>query len=178
MPRAYNRLPNIYADIEDVYGMIQHQVPVFEDSLVMLQHSLDRCRSIHVKEKYSLKELEKLEALKNRFIRTTNIFLEVFLQLICKIDGEQMGTIVDQINRAEKKQIVNKADDLVELKNLNLDLAQSDFPEDLHVYLNLVKEHAPLLFDYFNGFICYARKRNFYREPERISLNSETFLEK
>ncbi|MEX2403822.1 MAG: hypothetical protein WD625_06790 [Balneolales bacterium] len=170
MARAYNRLPNIYADIEDVFGKIKQQVPVFEDSLVMLQHSMDRCESISAKEKYSLNELEKVEALKNRFIRVTDLILEVFLPLTDKMDGEKMGTIIDQFKRAEKKEIINKADDLIRIKNLSKDLYRSHFPDGLNEYLGPLIKQAPFLFEYFDGFIRYAKYRGFYIEPEKLSL--------
>lgn len=176
MPRENIRLPDYYLDIEDVYGIIKREIPAFEESLVMLKHSLDRCKKINPEEKLTLIELEKLEALKNRYIRAAGTFLEVFLSFIDKMDQEENGTIIDRIKRAEKKQIVGKAHDLIVIRNLRADLERTYFPDGLNESFLRLMETAPKLFDCFDGFVGYAKSRKFYEEPGKPSLVPGSFL--
>ncbi|MEX0928010.1 MAG: hypothetical protein WD266_08065 [Balneolales bacterium] len=167
MARAYSLLPNIYVEIgEDVFEIIQLQVPVAEESLKMLRHSLDRCAPIRASTKNTPDELEKLEALKNRFIRVCDLFFEVFLPLTDKIDREKDGTIVDSIKRAEKKKVIDKAGMVIDIRNLRNDLARLHLPDAAGVYIPLITEYSPRLFDYFDNFITYARLKKLYPKPD------------
>jgi len=75
-----------------------------------LQYSFQKCQKIKLHEGLSYEELEGFEALTSRFARLSDIIIQKILRLLDFIDLEDVGTVRDRINRAEKKGVILSAD--------------------------------------------------------------------
>lgn len=90
----------------DEKQLLEIEMDFLENSNNMLSYSYNICSNIGLKEKYSLEELDKFEALTSRFARTSDILIQKVLRLIDIIELEIPGTVIDRINRAEKRELI------------------------------------------------------------------------
>lgn len=123
-----------------------------------LQVAYAVCKDIKLDQLLNDEDLLKLEALTARFGRLFDMFISKLLRIIdlCELSSE--GTIIDLMNRAEKKGLIKSAADLRVLKELRNDV--------VHEYqiINLVSHHesifksVPELISMVNASIKYAEE--------------------
>lgn len=76
-----------------------------DKSVEVLKHSLRQCKTIGIKKKYTLEELDKFEALTSRFARTSDIFTQKIMKGIILLLREEAYTYIDKCNLFEKLNI-------------------------------------------------------------------------
>lgn len=71
-----------------------------------LSVSYQRCQQIDTSlGALSLDEQEKFEALTSRFARLSDLIIQKTIRLIGQIELEDAGSVLDRINKAEKKRL-------------------------------------------------------------------------
>ena len=55
-------------------------------------------------------ELREFESLTSRFARTIDLFLNKSLRSLNKVELEDPGTVIDLLNKAEKREIIESAE--------------------------------------------------------------------
>ena len=95
----------------------------------ILKYSYETCSNIGIKEEYTFDELDRFEALTSRFSRASDILIQKVFRLIDIIELEGRGTVIDRINRAEKRNIVEDAEKLKKIRRLRNDIAHEYLPE-------------------------------------------------
>jgi uncharacterized protein YutE (UPF0331/DUF86 family) len=144
--------------IDELKELLKQELELFFRGADILNHSYEDCRNIGIKESYNIEELDKLEALTSRFARLSDILIQKVLRLIDKIELEDDGTVRDKINRAEKRGIVENADQLIEIRVLRNNIAHEYMPEELMAIYKKVLEFTPLLLDDCNSVKEYCEK--------------------
>ena len=95
----------------------------------ILKYSYETCSNIGIKEEYTFDELDRFEALTSRFSRASDILIQKVFRLIDIIELEGKGTVIDRINRAEKRNIIENAEKLKKIRRLRNDIAHEYLPE-------------------------------------------------
>ncbi|KDR95003.1 hypothetical protein SAMN02745945_00631 [Peptoclostridium litorale DSM 5388] len=95
----------------------------------ILKYSYETCSKIGIKEEYTFDELDRFEALTSRFSRASDILIQKVFRRIDIIELEGSGTVIDRINRAEKRNIVEDAEKLKKIRRLRNDIAHEYLPE-------------------------------------------------
>ncbi|WP_022943227.1 HepT-like ribonuclease domain-containing protein [Psychromonas hadalis] len=89
-----------------------------------LQASFSRCNEIKLlQEGLGFEELERFEALTSRFARLADLILQKSIRLIELIELESSGSILDRINKAEKKGLISDSQKYIEIRQLRNSIA-------------------------------------------------------
>ncbi|MCH2227786.1 MAG: hypothetical protein MK033_08425 [Candidatus Caenarcaniphilales bacterium] len=101
----------------------------------------------------TLKDIETLTA---RFARLSDIFVQKFLRLIDTLELTNEGSIIDRINRAEKRGLIKSAESTLAMRDLRNDISHDYLPDELmKIYAEVIK-FSPELIDSCNSGIEYA----------------------
>jgi len=147
----------------DLLAILHAELKVLDDAIAVLSYSYKKCVKIGIKDNYSKEELETYEALSSRFARASDILIQKILRLIDEIDLETPGTIRDRINRAEKKGIVQKADILIDIRNLRNEIAHEYLPEAIKDIFEEVLQFCEPFFKITTKVKDYCKKYNNIR---------------
>lgn len=145
---------------QDEHALLQEEIKALNNTREILAQSYKKCQAFGIKETYSVDELESIEAFTSRFARTADILTQRMFRLIDELDLDSEGTVRDRINRAEKKELIEQADDFVEIRKLRNTIAheyQPNAPEK--IYADVLKS-TPHLFDSIARINRYITKYN------------------
>lgn len=136
---------------------------LLENSLNALSYSYDKCRNIRVKSEYDLEEQESFEALTSRFARTSDILTQKAFKTLFIILQEDIKTIIDAANLSEKIGISQKAEDVLNIRELRNQIAHDYIHADLAALFTDVLQHVPKL-----KMLIISLKEYVERELEKI----------
>jgi len=104
-------------------------------SFARLLESFSVCREIGIKSEFSDRELREFESLTSRFARTVDLFINKSLRSLYKVELEDIGTVIDLLNKAEKREIIESAEVWRKIKELRNSIAHDydveDFANDI-----------------------------------------------
>ena len=83
-----------------------------------LQYSQQRTHQLSTQTSWTPEELERLESLCSRFARLSDILTQKLLRLIDELELNPEGTLLDRIQRAEKRGWVANAGELIQIREL------------------------------------------------------------
>lgn len=141
--------------------LYRHEYSLLKKSAAMLENSYERCKRIGIKSDYTVEELEKFEALTSRFARTSDIIVQKIFRLIDMIELEPNGTIIDRINRAERRGLINSADTFKNIRRIRNDIAHEYVPSVLEEIFIEVFELTPYLLDCVKSVEKYGQKNKW-----------------
>jgi predicted metal-binding transcription factor (methanogenesis marker protein 9) len=127
-------------------------------SMTLFQGSYDRCCKIGDKANYSSDELESFEALTARYSRLSDLLLQKIFRLIDSLELVDQGTVVDRINRAEKRGIVKSAKEFTELRYLRNTIVHEYEPDEYVRIFKDVMKATPILLDSVEKTKLYCQK--------------------
>ena len=124
---------------------IKESLSILDRSLETLRYSFSKCNSIEEAGSYNLKNQESFEALTSRFARTSDILTQKVLKTMFALIQENPKTFLDAANLLEKIEIVDHADDLLNIRELRNQIAHEYVMDDLHVLFADVLQFVPEL---------------------------------
>ncbi|MEO8436629.1 MAG: hypothetical protein ABI596_17155 [Pyrinomonadaceae bacterium] len=83
-----------------------------------LEESYNRCRLIDAGQVHSAEHAEAVEAFTSRFARTIDLLANKVLRALDLVELEPSGSLLDVLNRAEARALVDSSERLREMKNL------------------------------------------------------------
>lgn len=111
-----------------------------------LETSLARCEGLIGREAWSAEELERLESLSSRFARAADLLTQRVMRLVDDLELTPAGTLLDRINRAEKRGWVDHAADLRRIRELRNTIAHEYADEKLaRIYAEVFRLSPQLL---------------------------------
>ena len=114
-----------------------------EKSMTALAYSYEKCEAIGEKEDYDLEEQESFEALTSRFARTSDILTQKVLKTLFILLQENIKTIIDAANFLEKLEVINEADDLLNIRGIRNQIAHEYVDSDLKSLFLDVLRYVP-----------------------------------
>jgi len=124
----------------------------------VLRYSYEKCRGIKISDGLSYEEMETFEALTSRFARLSDIITQKVIRAFDILDLDDDGTVRDRINRAEKKGIITRADDFIDIRILRNEIAHEYKTEAIYSIFSKVLELTPILIASVDGITLYAQK--------------------
>lgn len=134
-------------DYKDEKLLYKQELQLLLSSAQALQRSYDICQEIGEKETYSFDEHDRFEALTARFARTSDILIQKMLRLIDIIELENVGSIIDRLHRAEKRELIESAEAFKNIRRLRNNIAHEYTQLDLERMFQQVLELCPVLLD-------------------------------
>ncbi len=123
-----------------------------------LVSSLKRCNDFIFNEDFTEEQLVELEALTSRFARVSDLLIQKVFKTIDEIEGTTPGTVRDRLLQAEKKSIINNADDFMEIRKVRNRIAheyEMDALKDIFVF---AFKNADLLIEALKTAKVYSQK--------------------
>ncbi|RME17801.1 MAG: hypothetical protein D6797_01640 [Bdellovibrio sp.] len=131
-----------------------------KESKKTLNHSLKLCSGLEKKSSYSLEDLDKLEALTSRFSRVSDILIQKAFRAIDDIELVDSGSILDRIQRAHKRELIESADEFIQIRELRNSIAHEYKITDLNEIFRLCILKSPTLVRAIDKVIEYCKKHH------------------
>ena len=131
---------------KDIDNVLAENLSSMDKSTTWLKRSYSKCSRIGIKESYSEDEFDNFENLVGRYARTIDVVVNKVFRSIDSMELEDGGTMIDVVNRAEKRSIVRSADRVRELKDLRNDIVHEYETDDLRSLFQQTMEAVPELF--------------------------------
>ena len=138
--------------------ILQENLNTLNLSADWVKYSLKQTCVIESKEKYTNEEFDKLENLTSRYARTTDMLVNKVLRSIDTLESEDIGTIIDIMNRAEKRGFVSSADLLHILKDLRNNIVHEYKIEAITGFFDDVRKYTPILLEIISNVNVYCAK--------------------
>ncbi|MDR0747702.1 MAG: hypothetical protein LBE89_07405 [Helicobacteraceae bacterium] len=138
--------------------VLRENINALGESVKALKNVYDKCMLIGIKEAYSDEELIYLEALTARYARTTDLLIHKTLRSLDAAEYMTLGSVIDSANRAEKRGIVDSADQLRTLKDLRNEISHEYIGSKCAELFRQVISLVPLLSSIIDRTIIYASK--------------------
>ena len=128
-------------------GILRENIDALNLSADWVRHSYEQTSKIEQKAEYSTEEFDKLENLTSRYARTTDMLVNKVLRSIDTVESEDIGTIIDIMNRAEKRGIVSTAGLLHTIKDLRNNIVHEYKIAEITMFFTDVQKYTPLLLE-------------------------------
>ncbi len=137
---------------------LKETVALFSDALRWLRRSYGICQVIDVKASCAEEEYDALETLTSRYARVTDMMINKVFRSIDTVEFLSGGTLLDVVNRADKRGIITSVDHLRELKDLRNQIAHEYAGEELLAIFQDVLIQAPSLLSIAETVLAYCDK--------------------
>ncbi len=98
--------------------LLRKELDSLDKAAEYLTVSIDRSGALLGRSELSAEELERLESLASRFARVSDLLIQRVMRLIDDLELTPEGSLLDRIQRAEKRGWVHNANDLVRIREL------------------------------------------------------------
>ena len=136
-----------------------------DDSARWLRRSFARCRKAHDKAVLSPGDLDAFEALTSRYARASDVILQKLFRGLDALELEDGGTLLDALNRAEKRGLIDSANDFRVIRELRNEIAHEYAQANLRPLFESVLELTPTLLDIIRRAHIYFRQYLTLRPP-------------
>ncbi|MDR2116696.1 MAG: DUF86 domain-containing protein [Planctomycetaceae bacterium] len=138
--------------------VLQTNLDSFSSSLVWLRRSYERCVEIGIKTNYTEIEFDHFENLTSRYARTTDLLVNKVLRSIDTVEFVTGGSLIDVVNRAEQRGIINSATEIRTIKDLRNEIAHEYETDNLRELFDVVLQTVPQLLAISERVIDYGKK--------------------
>ncbi len=144
----------------DAVLVLKEFLEQMQESLKWLERSYEQCKVIGVKENYTEDEFDKLENLCRRFARAIDLIVNKVFRSIDKVELEDGGTLIDVVNRAEKRGLIESVDEIREMKDLRNQIVHEYLSDALINLIGDVLEYTPKLFEVQERILKYCKQKH------------------
>jgi hypothetical protein len=137
--------------------IIDQNLTELHNASALLKHSYEKCRRIGLQEGLNADELERFEALTSRFARLSDMITQKTFKLLDHLELEDSGSARDRINRAEKRGIIQSADDFVEIRILRNEIAHDYKSDSILDIFERVLFYTPMLLEAVELILKYIQ---------------------
>jgi uncharacterized protein YutE (UPF0331/DUF86 family) len=124
----------LLADLADLKRMSAH-----------LGHSLERCAGMEASNELDDLSDERVEAFTSRFARTADLLVNKTLRTLDRHELESPGSMLDVLQRAEKRGIISSASEVRLIKNLRNAIAHDYAGDNISETFKLCRQWTPVL---------------------------------
>ena len=141
------------------YILILHDtLKDLDESRYWLTRSYDICKAIGIKDAYSEDEFDAFETLTGRFARTCDMIVQKGFRSIDKVEFEDRGTLIDALNRAQKRGLIDSLDDVRIVRELRNEIVHEYRRSSLQKLFQAILTQTPELFTYLDRIRDYCRQ--------------------
>ena len=126
-------------------AQLEEHLANLDKSISGLVYSFDKCVAIGGKAEYDLEEQESFEALTSRFARTSDILTQKVFKSLFILLQENVKTAIDAANCLEKLEIIENAEDLLNVRELRNQIAHEYVESNLKDLFSDVLRYVPEL---------------------------------
>jgi hypothetical protein len=121
-----------------------------------LAQSLSECQKIGIQTTYSDTELGSFELLAGRYARGIDFLIRKLFRSIDAYEFESQGTLIDTVNHAHKRGLVDDIETLRLMKDIRNTIAHEYIEEHLQDVFDEVLEYTPILVALIDRTLAYV----------------------
>lgn len=141
------------------YILILHDtLKDLDESRYWLKRSYDICKAIGIKDAYSEDEFDAFETLTGRFARTCDMIVQKGFRSIDKVEFEDRGTLIDALNRAHKRGLIDSIDEIRIVRDLRNEIVHEYRRAHLQKLFQSILAQTPGLFSLLDRIRDYCRQ--------------------
>jgi uncharacterized protein with HEPN domain len=148
-------------------AQLDENLAILDKSVIALDYSYDKCSAIGQKKEYDLEQQESFEALTSRFARTSDILTQKVFKTLFILLQENTKTIIDAANFLEKLEVIENADDLLNIREIRNQIAHEYVESDINALFLDVLRFVPDLKKIINNIKAYYHKHLSSAKPNR-----------
>jgi uncharacterized protein YutE (UPF0331/DUF86 family) len=138
--------------------ILKEKLRLLKQSADWVKRSYEQCIRIGIKDEYSGDEFDKFENLSSRYARTTDMLVNQALRSLDTVELVDSGTIIDIMNRAEKRGIVESSQILHELKDLRNEIAHEYQIAQIERFFESILKTTPALLKIIDNLQLYSER--------------------
>jgi hypothetical protein len=142
-------------------AMLKRELVSLDKSAKTLALSLEACQKIGIKPEYLESELKEFEALTARFARLSDLLIQKIFRLIDTLELLGELTIIDRINRAEKRRLIPSSKLFAEIRMTRNIIAHEYEPDEYIRLFAKILEFSPLLLEAVSRTRLYCQDHFF-----------------
>jgi len=134
-----------------------------------VRKSYEKAVKIVPKDDYNIEEFETLEILASRYARTSDMLVNKALRSVDIVELEDTGSIIDIMNRAEKRGIVESAELLHIIKDLRNSIVHEYQIEKVAKFFGDIVKYSPVLLEIIeklNDYCSRYTKNETEKKPD------------
>ncbi|OAI07553.1 hypothetical protein [Methylomonas methanica] len=139
-------------------SILLKNIQALKNQFSWLERSYLICQHIPSGRDYSPEEMDALETLCSRFARSIDYLIRKVFRSIDGVELENQGTLIDVVNNAEKRGLIEPTDKLREIKELRIDIVHEYVLEDVKSLFVDVIEATPSVLEIMQNTITYCSK--------------------
>lgn len=143
---------------EEYLALLKESLLKLDDAGKWLRRSYLKCEHINVKADLADDEFDIFETLTSRFARVSDMVLQKLFRIIDRLEFEEGGTLIDVLNRAEKRNLIESLDSFREIRELRNEIAHEYALDELSSLFFSVFQYTPVLFTIIKNIKDYCRK--------------------
>ncbi|MBN2617030.1 MAG: hypothetical protein JXR64_01820 [Spirochaetales bacterium] len=132
---------------------------LLKKQITLLEYSVSKCNSIGLKEDFSMDEFSFFETLCSRYSRSIDFLIRKIFRTIDEFEFENQGTLVDVVNNAHKRDLINSVDRIREMKDLRNTIVHEYIEENLVELFSEVVEFSTELIEVMITTKKYIEKK-------------------
>ena len=141
--------------------IIKEQLMLLEQSKISLQYSFNESKKLidnRVNYEFSLQQQDVFEAFASRLARTADILVQKVLKTIQLYESEPVNTIRDMLLQAEKKNLIEGAEIMFELRLFRNEIANDYLPKSQIAIIEACIYFTPFLITNVDRTLVYCKK--------------------
>jgi hypothetical protein len=111
--------------------VLREHLQGLQQARTSLRRAADRCPTVGSGPSFNADDLDAIEILASRFSRTTDFLVNKVLRALDRYEFEAEGSLIDVVNRAEQRGLVETARLLREMKELRNEIVHEYLPDGL-----------------------------------------------
>ncbi len=123
-----------------------------------LHRSYGQCSVITDLENLTDEEFDAFETLTSRFARVSDMLLRKAFRSLDRLELEEGGTLIDVLNRAEKRGVIESADSFREIREFRNEIAHEYTVDGLSQLFSGVLRYTPELFKISENLRTYCER--------------------
>lgn len=151
---------------DDYVQNLALDLDLLEKSLQWLKRSYDICSVFGGKAAFSPEEYDAVETLTSRYARTSDILIQKIFRSIDKVELEERGTMIDVVNRADKRGLFESVNEIRAIRDLRNQIAHEYSKEELEKLFADVMRFTPRLQSIADNIFAYSARFGIKRGEE------------
>ena len=134
---------------------------LLEQSKISLQYSFKESKKLidnNVHDEFSLQQQDVFEAFASRLARTADILVQKVLKTIQLYESEPVNTIRDMLLQAQKKNLIEDAEKMFELRLFRNEIAHDYLPKSQIALIEACIYFTPFLINNVDRTLAYSKK--------------------
>jgi flagellar motor switch protein FliM len=121
-------------------ALLKSELKLMNDASSILEYSYKKCLKIKLNDQFTFKELDAFENLSSRFARLSDIVIQKVLKTIHTINLDDITTVRDSINAAEKMNLIKSARLMIEMRELRNSIVHEYMPDAIKsIFISILR---------------------------------------